>query len=65
MSVLLYKINVNAIKTPTAFIANLEENDLRIYIDLLKTPNSQSNPEQKGNVEDILTLDLDYITELW
>lgn len=39
--------------------------DLRIYIGVLKTPNSQSYPEQKGNVEDILTLDLDDITELW
>lgn len=65
MSVLLYKINANAIKTPTASIANLEENDLRIYKGVLKTPNSQSHPEQKGNVEDILTLDLDDITELW
>lgn len=45
MSVLLFKINVNAIKTPTAFIANLEENVLRIYRGVLKAPNSQSNPE--------------------
>lgn len=49
----MYGINVKyAIKTSAAFTLKLEENNHRIHIGVLKMPNSQRNPEQKGSVED-------------
>jgi hypothetical protein len=42
----IYKLNVIPIKIPKTFFIDTEKDNLKIYMETLKTLNSQSNPQK-------------------
>ena len=66
MSLLLktiYRLKVIPIKISVTFFTELEKNP-KMYMELQKTPNEQSNPEKKTQLEPSHFLILKHITQL-